>query len=236
MRFYMSTFADKVIDFNKNLFFKGALPDGIRIMNPFVENPNVLAISGQFYKKYYDDNYPRHLILGINPGRLGSGLTGVAFTDPKRMKEQCGIDYTGTIAHEPSSVFVYEMIAKYGGIEQFYRDFYINSPCPLGFTKMQETGKEVNYNYYDSKELTNAVYDFMIESMEKHIALGIKTDVAYCFGAGQNYKFLNDLNKKKKYFERLIPLDHPRFIMQYKAKTKEDFIDKYLKAFSAIHP
>jgi hypothetical protein len=227
----MTTFADKIIHFNKNLSFDGVLPDGIRIMNPFQENPNVLDVSSTFYKKYYDDNHPRHLILGINPGRLGAGLTGVPFTDPKRMKEKCGIDYQGASAHEPSSVFVYEVIEAYGGNEKFYQDFYINSPCPLGFTKLQDNGKEVNYNYYDSKALTAAVYDFMLETMEKHLALGVKTDVAFCFGAGQNYKFLKE---GKKYFEKLIPLDHPRFIMQYKTKTKDLYIEKYLAAFGLI--
>lgn len=230
----MPTFADKIIHFNRNLSFNGALPDGIRIMNPFQENPNVLDISATFYKKYYDDNHPRHIILGINPGRLGAGLTGVPFTDPKRMKEKCGLDFQGASAHEPSSVFVYEMIEMYGGIEKFYHNFYINSPCPLGFTKLQDNGKEINYNYYDSKALTDAVYDFMLETMDKHLALGVKTDVAFCFGAGQNYKFLKALNDKMHYFERLIPLDHPRFIMQYKTKTKDLYIEKYLAAFGLV--
>jgi hypothetical protein len=230
----MPTFADKIIAFNQSLAFTGVLPDGIRIMNPFQENPNVLDISSTFYKKYYSDNQPRHLILGINPGRLGAGLTGVPFTDPKRLKQKCGIIYEGVLAHEPSSVFVYEVIEAYGGIERFYQDFYINSPCPLGFTKLQDNGKEVNYNYYDSKALTDSVYDFMLESMDKHLALGVKTDVAYCFGARQNFKFLNQLNKEKKYFQRLIPLDHPRFVMQYKSKDKQLYINKYLTAFGEI--
>ena len=84
----MPTFADKIIAFNQSLSFTGALPDGIRIMNPFQENPVVLDISSTFYKKYYGDDQPRHLILGINPGRHGAGLTGVPFTDPKRLKEK----------------------------------------------------------------------------------------------------------------------------------------------------
>ena len=104
----------------------------------------------------------------------------------------------------------------------------------MGFTKLQENGKEINYNYYDSKALTNAVYDFMLESMDKHLALGINTDVAYCFGTGQNFKFLDKLNKEKKYFERLIPLEHPRFVMQYKSKDKQFYTDKYLAAFGEI--
>ena len=227
-------FAEKVIQFNQEIHCTAPLPDGIRIMNPFRENPGVPELSAQFYRKYYSDNNDRHLILGINPGRHGAGLTGIPFTDPKRLIEKCGIAYNGPMAHEPSSVFVYEVIAAYGGIEAFYSDFYINSPCPLGFTKMGDNGKEVNYNYYDSKTLTEAVYDFMLESMEKHLALGIRRDIAFCFGTGQNFKFLNKLNQTQKYFDQLVPLEHPRFVMQYKSKEKMRYIDAYLEAFAKI--
>lgn len=227
-------FAEKIIQFNQEITFTGTLPDGIRIMNPFRENPSVPELSAQFYRKYYSDTNERHLILGINPGRHGAGLTGIPFTDPKHLIEKCGIGYNGPMAHEPSSVFVYEVIEAYGGMEAFYNDFYINSPCPLGFTKMGDNGKEVNYNYYDSKALTEAVYDFMLESMEKHLALGIRRDIGFCFGTGQNFKFLNKLNQTQKYFDQLIPLEHPRFVMQYKSKEKMRYIDAYLEAFAKI--
>src|SRR6266576_3975 len=125
------TFADKVNSFNKQLEYTGAaLPQGIRIMNPFREFEQTTCISEAFYYKYYNDNNPRYIILGINPGRFGGGLTGIPFTDPKRLKSECHIDYEGKITHEPSSVFVYEMIDAFGGPEQFYRKFYINSLCP----------------------------------------------------------------------------------------------------------
>ncbi len=58
-------------------------------MNPFKENPDALAISSAFYKKYYDDHRMRRLILGINPGRFGAGVTGIPFTDTKRLTEKC---------------------------------------------------------------------------------------------------------------------------------------------------
>lgn len=127
------TFAEKAILFNKQLKYTGhPLPSGIRIMNPFEETEETLKTSAAFYNKYYNDNAQRHLILGINPGRLGAGLTGIPFTDPKRLVNECGIAYEGRVTHEPSSVFIYEMIDAYGGIEAFYKHFYINSPCPLG--------------------------------------------------------------------------------------------------------
>ena len=64
------TFADKIIAFNKDLQFTGKLPEGIRIMNPFRESETAVTCSQIFYKKYYDDNSPRHLILGLIPAGL----------------------------------------------------------------------------------------------------------------------------------------------------------------------
>jgi len=228
------TFANKVIRFNKQLDFNGELPPGIRIMNPFKENPQVMSIMEQFYKKFYDDNGKRHLILGINPGRFGSGVTGIPFTDSKRLKAVCKIDYQGKETHEPSSVFIYEMIAAFGGAERFYKSFYINSVCPLGFTSVKEDGKEINYNYYDSPGLTAAVYEFIIENIRKQIALGVDTDTCFCFGNGKNEKFLRKLNEKEKFFKNIIALEHPRFIMQYKAMSKDVYIKKYVDAFEGV--
>jgi len=228
------TFANKVIRFNKQLDFNGELPPGIRIMNPFKENPQVMSIMEQFYKKFYDDNGKRHLILGINPGRFGSGVTGIPFTDSKRLKAVCKIDYQGKETHEPSSVFIYEMIAAFGGAERFYKSFYINSVCPLGFTSVKEDGKEINYNYYDSPGLTAAVYEFIIENIRKQIALGVDTDTCFCFGNGKNEKFLRKLNEKEKFFKNIIALEHPRFIMQYKAMSKDVYIKKYVDAFESV--
>jgi len=225
------TFADRVIAFNKNLHLEARLPEGIRVMNPFTENPAALSTSSAFYRKFYNDNRKRHLILGINPGRFGAGVTGVPFTDTKRLAEKCGLSIEGIHTHEPSSVFVYEMIDAYGGVEAFYKDFYINSPSPLGFVITGKKGKEVNYNYYDSKALQEAVEPFMVKSIRAHIAKGIYTDVAFVMGSGKNYAYLLQLNEKKGFFERLIPLEHPRYIMQYRSKHKDHYIEKYMQAF-----
>lgn len=228
----MKTFAEKVIAFNKQLSFTGALPEGIRIMNPFKEDKKVHQTAAEFYRKYYNDYHPRHIILGINPGRFGGGITGIPFTDPKRLVEKCNIPFHGEMKHEPSSAFIYEMIEAFGGAEKFYQKIYINSICPLGFTSVNNKGKEVNYNYYDSKELTAAVYDFINQNIKKQIALGVDTNTVFCFGTGKNEKFLRELNEEKKYFKNIIALEHPRFIMQYKTKEKKFYIDKYIEKLS----
>ena len=126
----MSSFAQKIINFNKQIIFKDSLLPGLSIMNPFQEDENIMPLVSAFYTKYYNDNNERHLILGINPGRFGGGITGIPFTDPKRLVSECGIPYSGKPAHEPSSVFIYKMINAFGGAEKFYSRFYINSICP----------------------------------------------------------------------------------------------------------
>jgi hypothetical protein len=226
----MPTIADKIISFNKSLSFEGKLPKGIRLLNPFKDNPAILPIARTFYDKYYSDNHPRHMILGINPGRHGAGVTGIPFSDTKRLAEFCGINITDFKSYEPSSVFVYDVINAYGGAEKFYSRFYINSICPLGFTLMGTNGREKNYNYYDSRELFESVYDFIVSSIRRQLKAGFSSDVCFCMGNNANYKHLMIINDKEKLFGKIVPLEHPRFIVQYRLKKKQMYIDKYLEA------
>jgi hypothetical protein len=148
--------------------------------------------------------------------------------------QECGLQFDGKMTHEPSATFVYEMIKAYGGVENFYRKFYIHSICPLGFTITNNKGKEVNYNYYDSKDLQASVYDFMINNIRTQIKLGVETDICFCFGTGKNEKFLNKINDEYHFFKKIVGLEHPRYIMQYKSKSKESYVDKYLEAFAQV--
>ncbi|MDR0826594.1 MAG: DUF4918 family protein [Desulfovibrio sp.] len=230
----MQTFADKILAFNAHLDFTPylPLPKDVGIMNPFRENDTATPASTLFYKKYYDDHNLRHCILGINPGRFGAGLTGIPFTDPKRLKEKCHLPYEGPDAHEPSSVFIYEMIEACGGAEKFYASFYINSVCPLGFTTVSASGKSVNYNYYDKMALQKCARPFIIQSIREQLAICLKTDVCFCLGTGKNMEFLKKLNDEEHFFGKIVALEHPRYIMQYRSKTRSDYIGKYRKAFA----
>lgn len=228
------TFAEKVISFYSSLQFTGTLPSGISILNPFMENPQILPVITRFYSKFYSDNNPRNLIMGINPGRFGAGVTGIPFTDTKRLSENCGLSIPDVQTYETSSVFVYEMIESFGGAEKFYSRFYFSSVVPLGFTSDNTKGGVVNYNYYDSKKLTESVYGFIIESLNTQLQFGINRDICFCLGTGQNYKFLLKLNSELKIFRQIIPLEHPRYVMQYKTKHKHLYIDKYLKEFAKV--
>ncbi|HXS38120.1 MAG TPA: uracil-DNA glycosylase family protein [Flavipsychrobacter sp.] len=227
-----TTLAERIIAFNKSLNYKGELPEGVSIMNPFKESAKALAASSEFYKKYYSDNSQRKFIIGINPGRFGGGITGVPFTDPKRLLDKCGIKADFEKKHEPSSEFIYKMIEAYGGVKSFYLKFYINSVSPLGFTATNDKGKEVNYNYYDRKDLLTDIMPFAVSSLKKQIALGLNTDTCYCLGTGKNFEILTKINFEHRFFEIIIPLEHPRFIKQYKAKQEDAYIEKYINAFN----
>jgi len=232
------TFVDKVVQFNNNLQLEASLPENIRVMNPFRDSAEVRNTSSAFYRKFYSDQQRRSLILGINPGRLGAGATGIPFTDTKRLKSHCSIESSFNL-HEPSSVFVYEVIDAYTGSPQkdpslFYQNFYISSVCPLGFVKIDERGRETNYNYYDSPELTEAVTPFITETLRIQIGFGVRQEKVYCMGTGKNYKFLKKLNDERQFFKTIVPLEHPRYVMQYKSKQKRHYIDKYINALRNI--
>jgi len=222
------TFADQVVEFNKKLNFKGNLPEDFQVLNPYLDNPETLVVMQKFYEKYYNDSNQRKFMVGINPSRHGAGVTGVPFTDTKRLETVCGITMESAHTHEISSVFIYDMIAAYGGAEEFYRDFYINSPFPLAIVRKSK-GNWVNANYYDDRELFNDVKDFMINSLKKHISLGLDTSEVFVLGK-KNADFISKLNEEATLFDQMTVLEHPRYIQQYKSKEKDLYIDKYILA------
>lgn len=227
------TFAEKVIDFNRNLNYSGELPDGFQVLNPYLDNPETMEVMQKFYHKYYNDNRQRKFIIGINPSRNGAGVTGVPFTDTKRLESVCGITMKSAHTHEISSVFVYDMIQAFSGVADFYRQFYINSPFPLAIVRQSKGGNFLNANYYDDKKLFECVKGFMIDSLEKHISLGLDTSEVFVLGK-KNAEFIQKLNKEKKLFDKMTILEHPRYIQQYKSKEKQLYIDKYIVALSVM--
>ena len=222
------TFADSILDFISHLQFPVQLPGDIEVMNPFMDK-EAMDICKQFYKKYYEDHQQRWMIIGINPGRFGGGVTGIPFTDPIRLTKDCGIENAWAKKQELSSLFMYDMINSFGGAEAFYKNFYITAVSPLGFTRHNK-----NLNYYDDKNLQTDIKQFVIDCMNLQFEFEINRDVAFCLGDGKNFKYLSKLNEEMKFFGKIIPLSHPRFIMQYKLKKKDEYIQYYLKQLRMV--
>jgi Domain of unknown function (DUF4918) len=216
-------FATGVLQFIQQLSFPIQLPEGIEVMHPFLDL-STIKVCRQFYEKYYSDNHSRRMIIGINPGRFGGGITGISFTDPIRLQAACGIENDWIKKQELSSLYMYDMIHAFGGAAKFYLAFYITSVSPLGFTKQDK-----NLNYYDDKLLEEGIRPFVVDCLNKQFTFGISRDIAFCLGDGKNYKYLSRLNKEEHFFETIIPLSHPRFIMQYRLKKKEEYIQYYLQ-------
>ena len=221
------TFGDKVIDFNRHLEYSDKLPKDFKVINPYLDNPETIDVMQQFYHKFYNDTNQRKFIVGINPSRHGAGVTGVPFTDTKRLESVCGIKMHSAHTHEISSVFIYDFINEFGGVKDFYNQFYINSPFPLAIVRKTKENKWLNANYYDDSKLFEMVKDFMITSLKKHISMGL--DISNVFVLGKkNATFIQKLNKEAKLFNTLKVLEHPRYIQQYKSKEKQLYIDKYI--------
>lgn len=222
----MKTFADKAINFYRNIQLE--LPDGeVEVLNPF-KNKQTFDLVKTFFQRYYADHQRRIFIFGINPGRFGAGLTGISFTDPVNLAEKCGIPNNLPQKHELSSQFIYQVIADYGEVSDFYKRFYVTAVSPLGFVR---GGK--NLNYYDDPKLMLDVERFIAASIEAQLDFGVHRDAAICIGGDKNFRYLSALNERLKLFGRLIPLEHPRFIMQYRRKSLNLYLKKYLNALKS---
>ncbi len=211
---------ERITSYHFNLAPKIKLPAGVSWLMPYAD-PETRKCMVAFYRKFYHDQQLRTFMLGINPGRFGAGLTGIPFTDPIRLN-LLGIENSFQQKPELSSVFIYEMIDACGGPEAFYKKFYITSLSPLGFLK-----DGVNYNYYDDPELSKRVRPFIIEHIETQLSFGATRDKVFCLGQGKNFDYLNKLNEEFQWWKRVVPLPHPRWVMQYRLKRKQEFVELY---------
>lgn len=197
-------------------------------MNPY-KSERAWNCTQAFYKKYFSDTRPRVLLLGINPGRFGGGITGIPFTDPVQLESTCAIENDFEKKSELSSGFIYEMINHLGGPAKFYGAFYISAVCPLGFVRHNK-----NLNYYDLKELMEEWEPFFVSTIKEQMRF-CRTDHVFSIGQGQNIKYLTFLNAKHHLFEKITALPHPRWVMQYRLKRKNEYLEEYALKLSTYY-
>ena len=225
----MSNFAERLLHFLTTFPLPGALPGGVAAHSPFRE-PAVNDLLRRFSEKYYADKQPRIAVLGINPGRLGMGRTGVAFTDPGALAKFCGISHDLPVQRpELSSQFIYQVVMALGGPVAFYQHFYLGSIYPLVLLN-----KGLNYNYYDSPALTKSLWPDMQLSLRQQVQeLSLRTDVAVSLGR-RNGTFFNRLNDELGLFEKIIVLDHPRYLMQYRRRDLAANVARYVQELGSL--
>jgi Uracil DNA glycosylase superfamily len=224
----MMTFSQQVLDFYFTMRKDMPLPNGVETIYPF-DNVETKRVMQTFFNKYYDDNRPRTYLVGINPGRLGSGITGIGFADAYHLDNYCDIPNSFDKRVEISAAFMFEVMEAYGGVEKFYKDFFFTTVMPLGLLK-----NDKNYNYYDDLQTQKALEPFIEETLLKQMSFPQAKPNIICVGQGKNLKYLKDFNDKHHCFESIDVLPHPRWVMQYRRKDKQKYIDAYLEAFERM--
>lgn len=222
----MKTFADNAIAYYNALEAPTNLPPGIGVMNPY-KQPDVQQIVNSFYTRFFSDTNSRVFVLGINPGRFGAGVTGISFTTPQNLRRFCGIDNTLRDTPELSSRFIYQVVDAFGGAEAFYSRFFLSSLFPLALTKDGRNGGPLNYNFYDDRATTEALWPAITREVKTQIGFGCDRRVAVCLGR-KNETYLRRLNEQQHFFDRIVTLAHPRYILQYKLKSAPEYLEQYI--------
>ena len=85
---------------------------------------------------------------------------------------------------------------------------------------------------YDHLTLLKAVKPLIVDTLIAQFAFGTRRNTVIILGSGKNQKIFNDLNLEYGWFETVYVLEHPRFIMQYRRRKMQDYLNKYQDIFS----
>ena len=219
------SFSSKTIKYFCNLKPTTLKCSSVEVINPY-EKDEVKEIVKNFYTKFYNDENERLFLIGINPGRFGGGLTGISFTDPVALRQHCGIENRFGDRKELSSKFIFSVVEEFDGAKKFFLKVFLTALYPFAIIK---NGK--NYNYYDEKSLAEALRAEIIKNIERQINFGARRDLVILLGK-KNADYFSTINDEYKFFKKIIVLEHPRYIMQYKLKQIDGYIHKYYEAIN----
>lgn len=217
------TFSTKATKYFCNLKISNLNVSGVDLINTY-ESSNVRELIKTFFSRFYNDNQERLFVIGINPGRFGGGLTGIAFTDPVALREHCGIENELNNRKELSSKFIYLVVEKIGGVDSFFSKVFLTALYPFAIIK---DGK--NYNYYDDKSLATMLMPDIVRNIQKQIRFGSRRDSVILLGK-KNADFFSKINSEFNFFKKIVVLEHPRYIMQYQLKKTDVYLKKYIEA------
>ena len=133
----------------------------IGILAEFLNNKENIQ---KFHDKYINDNKPKIVLCGINPGRFGAGLTGVPFIDFKSLSI---LLQNNSLPQnkEDSSQFIFSVIEEIG-IERFFKNVYITNISAVGFYDKSSKYKK-NLNYYSlPSEIQMILFDNLLSELE----------------------------------------------------------------------
>ena len=71
----------------------------------------------------------------------------------------------------------------------------------------------------------------IVENVQRQIKFGARRDFAILLGK-KNADYFSSINDEYGFFKKILVLEHPRYIMQYKLKQIDGYINKYLRAIN----
>jgi hypothetical protein len=203
------------------------LPNGFDVLYPY-DDAEVQRVVRLFYERYLCSGPPRVAVFGINPGRFGAGVTGIAFTDPWALHHQLDIPTTLTGQRELSAVFISAVIDAYGGPDAFYRDVLLTALSPLGFVR-----EGVNVNFYDDAALQQAIVPFISRHIRAVHGAGASASQTLLLGSGKLKHYVQRYLGGEHALGTVNALDHPRFIMQYRRSSMAAYVARYVEAIQS---
>lgn len=211
----MSIFSENLNRYTLNYEFKRLLNEnGISMLEGYLDQSDIMDA---FCEKFYSNQIPKIVICGINPGRLGAGLTGVPFFDFASLSKIFpSIQRNDT---ENTAQFFFKVIEKIG-VERFFKYFYITNVSSVGYSK----GKS-NFNF---NKLPDNLQSIVFSNFAKEIEL-IKPAKIIALGEAA-FNGVESALGKNNY--RLEKLKHPSWIMQYKRDEINFWVQAYADALS----
>jgi hypothetical protein len=222
------SFGDHVLEFYRTLPRPPITSAPVEWIDPYAM-PEVRRCMEEFYRKYYGDDRSRLFVFGINPGRFGSGITGVPFTDGYALTHGCGIATSLSQRQELSATFIHHVVQAWGGADSFFGQTYITAVSPIGLLR---GGK--NFNYYDDRSVLRELEPFLVDAIQRQLIFGARPHAAVVIGTGKNFQVMQRLNAEHHFFEELRAVEHPRFIMQYRRNQVDEFVASYLRVFKEL--
>jgi hypothetical protein len=81
-------------------------------LNPFRNNPEINPVIYKSYRKFFDDNILRYLILGIDTRRFGAGVAGIEFTDSERPTEKICYTFLFFAYENRTTIFQFVLLSR----------------------------------------------------------------------------------------------------------------------------
>ena len=124
-----------------------------------------------FVKKYYQDSFPKDLIIALNPGRKGCNKTGIALTDEKILKTK--LNYLELIPEpeeENTAQRVYQIIEEVfpKDIHKFFSCYFLTNVFPFGVISQSKNNRTKNVDFCELIEI-KSINDFSKDFIKKSI-------------------------------------------------------------------